>query len=316
MSPGPQAIGVDVGGTKVNALRVSATGEVLARAHHLTPSDDMQATLEGLVRAAREVLSPDVIAVGVGAAGLVEEVTGVLRYAPNIAWRDAPIAAHLHETFGLPVAVDNDCATATLAEWRLGAGRGFRNFLYVGVGTGIGGGLVRDGRIDRGAHGFSAEIGHVIVEPGGPRCGCGNDGCWETVASGSAITRDGQRAVTRHAHSLLAELAGGDPGAVTGELVTQAAHEGDPAAQGILAEVGTRLGEGIAGLVNVLDPEAVVVGGGVAEAGEAFLAPARAAFARCLEGAAHRPTVPILDAALGNDSAAIGAALLAMERLA
>jgi glucokinase len=316
MSPGPQAVGVDVGGTKVNALRVAASGEVLARAHHPTPAEDMESTLEGLVSAVREVLTPEAIAVGAGVAGLVEEATGVLRYAPNIAWRDVPIAEHLREAFGLPVAVDNDCATATLAEWRLGAGRGFRHLLYVGVGTGIGGGLVRDGRIDRGAHGFSAEIGHVIVEPGGPRCGCGNDGCWETVASGSAITRDGRRAVERHAHSLLAELAGGDPEAVTGELVTRAALHGDPTALGILAEVGTRLGEGIAGLVNVLDPEAVVVGGGVGEAGEAFLGPARAAFTRSVEGAAHRPAVPLLDAALGNDGAAIGAALLALERLA
>jgi glucokinase len=316
MSPGPQAVGVDVGGTKVNALRVAASGEVLARAHHPTPAEDMESTLEGLVSAVREVLTPEAIAVGAGVAGLVEEATGVLRYAPNIAWRDVPIAEHLREAFGLPVAVDNDCATATLAEWRLGAGRGFRHLLYVGVGTGIGGGLVRDGRIDRGAHGFSAEIGHVIVEPGGPRCGCGNDGCWETVASGSAITRDGRRAVERHAHSLLAELAGGDPEAVTGELVTRAALHADPTALGILAEVGTRLGEGIAGLVNVLDPEAVVVGGGVGEAGEAFLGPARAAFTRSVEGAAHRPAVPLLDAALGNDGAAIGAALLALERLA
>ncbi|MGZ4132878.1 MAG: ROK family protein [Actinomycetota bacterium] len=316
MSPEPQAIGVDVGGTKVNALRVSPTGEVLARAHHPTPSDDMEATLAELVGAAREVLTPDVIAIGAGVAGLVEEATGVLRYAPNIAWRDVPVAERLREAFGLPVAVDNDCAAATLAEWRLGAGRGYHDLLYVGVGTGIGGGMVRGGLIDRGAHGFSAEIGHVIVEPGGPRCGCGNDGCWETVASGSAIARDGRGAVTRHVHSLLAELAGGDPEAVTGELVTRAAHEGDAAARGILAEVGTRLGEGIAGLVNVLDPEAVVVGGGAAEAGEAFLGPARAAFARCIEAAAHRPAVPLLDAALGNDGAAIGAALLAMERLA
>ncbi|MGE5227362.1 MAG: ROK family protein [Planctomycetaceae bacterium] len=316
MSRAAQAVGVDVGGTKVNALRVATGGEVLARAHHPTPADDMEATLAELVGAVREVLTPDVIAVGAGVAGLVEEATGVLRYAPNIAWRDVPVADRLRDAFGLPVAVDNDCATATLAEWRLGAGRGRRNLLYVGVGTGIGGGIVRDGKIDRGAHGFSAEIGHVIVEPGGPRCGCGNQGCWETVASGSAITRDGRAAVTRHAHSLLAELAGGDPDAVTGELVTRAAQRGDPAARGILAEAGTRLGEGIAGLVNVLDPEAVVVGGGAAEAGEAFLGPARAAFARSVEAAAYRPEVPLLDAALGNDGAAIGAALLAMERLA
>jgi glucokinase len=316
MSAGPQAVGIDVGGTKVNALRIAPDGSVRARAHHETPADDTDAALEALVNAGRAVLTSEVIAVGVGGAGLVDVATGILRYAPNIAWRDVPLADRVREAFGLPFAIDNDCTVAAYGELRLGAARGRRDVLYVGVGTGIGGGLILGGRIYHGAHGFSGEIGHVIVEPDGLECGCGNRGCWETVASGSAITRDGRTAVARHPYSASGELSARDPEAVTGPLVTQAARDGDPAALGILAEVGTRLGEGIAGLVNVLDVELVVIGGGVADAGDLLLAPARAAFRRCLEGAPHRPDVPLVPAALGPDGAAIGAGLLALEALA
>jgi glucokinase len=181
------------------------------------------------------------------------------------------------------------------------------------VGTGIGGGIVAGGKVFRGAHGFAAEIGHIIVEPGGPVCGCGNRGCWEQVASGHAIERAGRDAVVDHPNSNIAALAGGDPAKVTGKLVTQAAREGDPVARGILAVVGTRLGEGIAGLVNVLDPDIVVVGGGAIAAGEMLLATARSAFGEAVEGPEHRPEVPIVAAQLGNDAGAVGAAALALE---
>lgn len=308
-----EAIGVDVGGTKINALRLNPAGEILARSSRATPADDMQATLDVLVRAARDVWSPEVAGIGIGAAGLIDRRSGVLIYAPNLVWRDADIERVVTEAFGLPATVDNDCTTGGYAEWRLGAARGLRDVLYVGLGTGIGGALVVGGRLHRGALGFAGEVGHFIVEPDGHECGCGNRGCWETVASGTAITRQGHEAATRHTHSLIAELAGGEPAAVTGATVTEAARAGDPAARGILAEVGTRLGEGIAGLVNILDPEVVVVGGGPAEAGDLLLDPARAAYARTVEGRALRPSVGIVPAALGPDAAAIGAALLVLD---
>jgi glucokinase len=316
MSEGPQAIGIDAGGTKVLALRVGPDARVFGHATRPTPADDPEETVLTLVGAGHDVLTPDVIAVGLGAAGLVEDDAGTMRYAPNISWRDLSLRDRMRDAFGLPVRVDNDCATAAYGELRAGAARGFRHVLYVGVGTGIGGGLIVDGRVYRGANGFAAEIGHIVVEPDGPACGCGNRGCWETVASGSAITREGRVAATRHTHSAIAEFAGGDPDVVSGSLVTKAAGEGDPTAMGILAEVGTRLGEGIAGLVNVLDPQLVVVGGGAGSAGDLLLDPARAAFRRCVEGVAHRPDVPIVLAALGDRAAAIGAALLALEDLA
>ena len=187
--------------------------------------------------------------------------------------------------------------------------------LLVTVGTGIGGGIVVDGRIMRGAHGFAGEIGHVIVEPNGPRCGCGNLGCWEAVASGTAISRAAVEAVRAHPGSLLHEIAGGDPRRADGPAVTEAARRGDAVAVDILTEVGTRLGQGIAGLVNVLDPELVVVGGGAAAAGDLLLDPARVAFRGALEAPDHRPEVPLVPAALGNDAGAVGAGLLALDSL-
>jgi glucokinase len=317
--PGRLAIGVDVGGTKVEALLVEVGDEahVVDQARVETPALDAQAILVamvGTVTTLRRQGRP-VAAVGVGAAGMVG-VDGMVLFAPNVAWADYPLGRLLGERVDLPVVVDNDANAAAWGEYRFGAGRGATGLLMVTVGTGIGGGIVIDGELFRGANGLAAEIGHVIVDPAGPRCGCGNVGCWEQVASGRALERLGRVAAGRHPDSLMVALAGGDPAAVHGTTVTAAAREGDPAALEVMAEVGRRLGEGIAGLVNVLDPELVVVGGGALEAGDLLLAPAREAFARTLEAAGHRPAVPLLPAALGNAAGAVGAADLALRHIA
>ena len=183
-----RAVGVDVGGTKAAAIQVDAAGAVGQRAIVDTPADDVPALLAAMRAVTTEVLASDVVAIGVGAAGLVETGTGRIRYAPNIAWREVDLREALGG-FGVPVAIDNDCTVAAFGEHAVGAGRGVEDFLYVGVGTGIGGGIVHGGAVMRGAHGFAGEIGHIIVEPGGEVCGCGNRGCWETVASGAALTR-------------------------------------------------------------------------------------------------------------------------------
>jgi len=312
---GDQAIGIDVGGTKINAFRVGRDGTIVERTSVPTPADDAAATLAAMVALARSLITPGVLAIGVGAAGMVDATEGVLRFAPNLAWRDLPIAGRMREALGLPCQVDNDASMAAYGEFRFGAGRGYRHLLLVTVGTGIGGGIVADGRLFRGANGFAAEIGHVIVEPGGPLCGCGNRGCWEQVASGGAIGRVGRETVLEYPHSLLWRLADGDASNVTGKIVTDAALKGDEVSMGIVAEAGRRLGEGIAGLVNVLDPQVVVVGGGVIVAGDLLLEPARASFLEAVEGPEHRPRVPIVPAQLGNDAGAVGAATLALEEL-
>jgi glucokinase len=307
------AIGVDAGGTKTAAVLVERDGAVLAREVLRTPAEDERAIVETVIRAAEAVATPEAVGVGIAAAGMVD-LDGVVLYAPNLAWRDEPLAASVGAALDVPVIAENDVNAAAWGEFRHGAGRGSRQMFMVSVGTGIGGGIVLDGELYRGAHGFASEIGHVVVEPDGPLCGCGNHGCWEQVASGTALTRQGRSAVERHPDSELTKLAGGDPAAVTGTLVTQAARDGDPVSVGIFTDVGHRLGVGIAGLVNVLDPDLVVVGGGVSEAGELLLGPAREAFIGAVEAPDRRPEVPIVQAALGADSAAIGAASLVFER--
>ena len=308
-----QAVGIDIGGTKIAALRISAEGEIRARTLIPTPANDQTAALPALEAACAAVLEDGVVAIGVGLAGLIDVRAGVLLSAPNLTWRNLSVSEGLGARFGLPVTVDNDATAAAWGESRLGASRGYDDSLFVGVGTGIGGGIVAGGRLLRGAHGLAGEIGHIIVDPDGPPCGCGNRGCWEQVASGLAIARAGRRAVADEPGSTIARLAGGDPRRATGELVTDAAREGDAAAVEILTTVARRLGEGIAGLVNVLDPEVVVVGGGVGEAGDLLLGPLREAYVAAVEGADVRPGVPIVPAQLENDAGAIGAALLAIE---
>ena len=307
-------MGLDVGGTKIAAYRVSADGAVLSRAQEPTPGSPEE-ILETMATLAREQVTSDVVAVGVGAAGMVDFAAGVLRYAPNLPWRDLALADRIASATGLPCLVDNDANVAAWAEYRFGAGRGSRDMLLVTVGTGIGGGVVTGGRLFRGAHGFAAEIGHFIVDPRGPLCGCGNRGCWEQVAAGRAIDRLGREAGRDHPDALFVELAGGDPDKVTRPSVTEAAKRGEALAREILAEVGRRLGEGIAGLVNILDPDVVVVGGGAIVAGDLLLDPARAAFLDAVEAPEHRPEVPIRAAALGNEAGAVGAAVLALEDL-
>jgi len=311
-------IGVDAGGTKIEGVVVDCGGggSILARVVAQTPATDAEAAARTIVAVARELVAthPEALAVGVGAAGMVDR-EGIMRYAPNVAWREFPLRERIERGVGLPTLVENDANAAAWGEFRFGAGRGSTHMLLVTVGTGIGGGLVTGGTLYRGAHGFAAEIGHIIVEPGGPRCGCGNLGCWEQVASGRAIGRLGREAAREHPQSLLAELAGGDPERVTGPLVTDAAKQDDPVATHVLAEVGRRLGEGIAGLVNVLDPDLVVVGGGAVEAGDLLLEPARRAFVESVEAPEHRPAVPIVPAAMGNDAGAVGGADLAIREL-
>jgi len=312
---GPLAIGVDVGGTKVAALLVDSEGKVRDRRLVPSPADDVEAVTRTVVALVAELLADHdgVAAVGVGAAGLVSR-EGVVRFAPNVAWREFPLRERVAAGVRVPVAVENDANVAAWGEYRFGAGRGTADLLVVTVGTGIGGGIVIGGELFRGANGLGAEIGHIIVEPHGPLCGCGNHGCWEQVASGRAIERLGKLAALEQRGSVLAEMAGGDPSRLTGPDVTKAARDGDPVAMGILEDVGHRLGQGIAGLVNVLDPDAVVVGGGAADAHDLLLEPARRAFVESVEAPTHRPEVPILAAELGNDAGAIGAADLARLR--
>ena len=306
----PAAVGIDLGGTKIAAIRMDDRGEVLAREEALTP-EDPDAIVDELVRLVQSVAAGEAAAAGIGAAGIVDFRVGILRFSPNLPLRDVPLQALIQERTGLRSVVDNDANAAGWGEYRFGAAKGHDHVLLVTVGTGIGGAVILNGELYRGAYGFAAEIGHFIVEPGGPECGCGNRGCWEQVASGQALERLARVEVERDPQGGIARAAGGE--SPEGQHVSEAARAGDRAAKEIIEEVGRRLGEGIAGLVNVLDPQLVVVGGGVGEEGDQLLEPARRAFRETVEAVDRRPEVPIVMAKLGNEAGAMGAAALALE---
>jgi glucokinase len=310
-------IGVDIGGTKIAAGVVSAEGEVLARVRRQTPATDPQAIEDAVVDAVAELRADHAVeAVGVAAAGFVDAGRSTVVFAPNLAWRDEPLGADLARALGLPVVVENDANAAGWAEFVHGAGRDVQDMVMLTIGTGLGGGVIVGGELLRGPHGFAAELGHVRVVPDGHPCGCGNRGCWEQYASGRALVREARAMVSAagpFAQGLL-DLAGGDAGAVAGPHVTAAARAGDAAAQDLLADLGRWIGEGAAGVVAVLDSSAVVVGGGVAEAGDLLLEPARAAFHRQLPARGYRPEAQLLQAELGNDAGMIGVADLARRR--
>ncbi|MFP5346033.1 MAG: ROK family glucokinase [Actinomycetes bacterium] len=307
-------IGVDVGGTKIAAGVVSPDGELLARVRRETPAQDVDAIVVAITDAVGELRGQHPVAgIGVAAAGYVDAGRSVVLFAPNPAWRDEPLREKLEAAAGLPVLVENDANAAAWGEFRFGTGRDVDDMLMLTVGTGLGGGVVVDGELLTGAFGVAGELGHVRVVPDGIRCGCGNKGCWEQYASGGALVREARelaRSGSLPAARLL-ELAGGDPDAITGPQVTQAAQEGDPSAQELLADLGRWLGEGCASMVAVLDPAMIVIGGGVAAAGELLLSPMRLAFRRHLTARGYRPEAPIVLASLGNTAGMIGVADLA-----
>jgi glucokinase len=308
------AIGLDVGGTKIAGGVVATDGTVTERIPDVpTPPEDGTATLAALRQITDELRGrhPGIEAIGVGAAGLVEWPDGRIRWAPNNAYRALPLRQLLQEATGLPVIVDNDANTAAWAEACLGENARYMALLTVG--TGLGGGLILDGQLYRGTTGIGAEVGHIVVDPlSSHQCGCGNFGCLESVASGSALGRYGREAAAAHPGSQLALMAG-DPLNVTGKTVFAAAQAGDPIAREQFAKAGRWLGVGIASLVTLFEFELIVVGGGVAAAGELLLAPARASFEQFIFAHAHRHLPSIIPARLGPEAGWIGAAILALD---
>lgn len=305
------AIGVDVGGTKVAAGVVDPEGKIVEKVKRLTPAASPADTEHVIVEVVTELRDRyPVDAVGIGAAGFVDETRSTVLFAPNLAWRDEPVKKQVEDRLGCPVLVDNDANAAAWAEAKFGAARDHDHVMLVAVGTGIGAGLMLDGRLYRGRWGVAGEPGHYRVVPDGRLCGCGNRGCWEQYASGSALVTEARDLAMRAPGGAmrLLQLAGGDAAAIGGPQITQAAKEGDPAALRCFSIVGTWLGQGLADLAAILDPGCIVVGGGVSEAGDLLLGPARAAFERALTGAGYRPRVEIAKAALGEDAGIVGAA--------
>jgi glucokinase len=307
-------VGIDVGGTKIAGGVVDERGNILRTARRESPATDTDAievSIEDLVAELRG--DHEIAGVGVGAAGFVDSRRSTVLFAPNLAWRDEPLRSDLEKRIGLPVVIENDANAAAWGEFTYGAGEDVDDSLLVTVGTGVGGGIVLNGELHRGAFGVAAEIGHMRVVPGGRICGCGNRGCWEQYASGNALVREA-RAMIEAGSPVVADLLarlGGDANALTGPFITEAAREGDPTARELLADIGEWLGIGLANLASAFDPGLFVIGGGVSAADEMLIGPAREAFRRQLPGRGYRPEARIVRAVLGSDAGLIGAAELA-----
>ncbi len=313
--PPRRVIGIDAGGTKLLGGVVDEQLVVHHRVRRTWRGDDRGATLDTFVEAVEEVraAAPDVEAVGFGIPSLVNPDTGVSVWSNHLPLDDIPFRDLMSERLGLPVHVDNDANLALLAEHRRGAARGASHALMLALGTGIGGGIVIDGKVYRGATGAAGELGHLVVDLDGAECpgDCPGHGCLEVVASGSAIGLAGEVAGGERPESPIGRrLASGEQ--VSGQYVTELAHSGDESAVAALAAVGRRLGAGLIGLVNVFNPEVIVIGGGAVAAGELLLGPAREEVAEHALPPA-REAVRIVPAHFGDESGMVGAALFALD---
>ncbi|WP_240341771.1 ROK family glucokinase [Arthrobacter sp. Alg241-R88] len=305
------AIGIDIGGTKVAAGVVDAEGRILNEARRSTPGTDPRAVEQVIVELVEELgRGHRIWSVGIGAAGWMDLDGGTVLFSPHLAWRNEPLRKNLQNLLRRPVLLANDADAAAWAEWRFGAGQGEARLVCITLGTGIGGAMVMDGRVERGRFGVAGEFGHQIIMPGGHRCECGNRGCWEQYASGNALGREARilaRANSPVAQDLLAAV-GGNTDTITGAIVTELALAGDAASRELIDEVGEWLGLGLANLAAALDPGLFVIGGGLCSAGDLLVEPARKAFARNLTGRGFRPAAGIQLAALGPNAGLIGAA--------
>ena len=320
MTPAARAVGIDVGGTniKIGAVwsdgRVGSTREIPTHA-----SSGPEAALGRIVVAVREVLGADGMppgemrALGIDSAGIVDGASNLVLDAPNLrSWERFPLAARLGEVFGVPAHLVNDVDAMAYAEWKCGAGRGTRHLLCLTLGTGVGGGLILDGKPYRGSQGAGGEVGHMTLDARGPRCPCGSRGCLERYVGAPYIV---ERTVAKLASDARpSRMRGVPPAELSPRRLDDEARAGDEIAAEVLEETGWWLGAGLAGLVNVLNPERIVIGGGVAGAGDLLLEPARRTLR---ERAMSVPAAGVLvvPAALGNDASLVGAALRALERV-
>jgi len=320
---GSHVIGMDLGGTKILAAVVDEDGRIVAEAKVKTrPEKGPDAVIERMAEAAREAVHrlklgwDGIRGVGVGAPGPVDPDAGVVHHMPNLpGWEEVPLASQLGQSLGVPVFLENDVNLGTLGEHVLGAGRGTKDMVGIFVGTGTGGGLILDGKLHSGYRHAAAEIGHMILLADGPVCGCGKRGCAEALASRTAIERDIWLGVAAGRNSLIPELTGGDPEQLTSGVLAHAMREGDPLVSEVVARAQWYLGLLTASIVNLVDPEMVVFGGGLVEAlGEEFLDPIRVTARQYFIQQTDAGKVGIVTAKLGDRAGVLGAAALARQK--
>lgn len=307
------AIGVDVGGSKIAAGIVQADGTLSDRDEELSPAQQPELIVDAVAALVRRLDPSNALPVGLAVAGYLDRERTLVRFAPNLAWRDFPLRDLVRRASGSRVTLENDADAAAFGEYRHGGGQDTDDLLMVTLGTGVGGGVVQHGRLLRGAHGVGAELGHSRVERDGRRCGCGLRGCLEAYASGTALLSSGRQLLS-DGGAAAAQLAQrcADPQRLTTRDVVAVAAAGDPACAGLVADVGRYLGEALGSLAAVLDPELILVGGGLGTLPE-VLDPVLPTLADHLTGARFRPLPRVQPARLGNDAGIIGAAAIAME---
>jgi len=307
------SIGIDIGGTKIAGCLIDGEDKVLREEKVATPAQDAKALLETIVKMIVSLKGEDEVgSIGVAAAGFIDAEGSSVRYSPNLSWRNEPLKAKIEEQITGEVFIENDANAAGWAEYRFGAGRGSKNMVMVTVGTGVGGAIVSNGKLMRGGFGIGGEIGHMRFVPEGKICGCGQRGCLEQYGSGTALLNMAKELVLSgkpEAKNLLSLCGSAED--LTGAMVYQAILDGDQGALGCLNQLGENLGAAIASIVALLDPEIVVIGGGVSVLGETLLAPIRKAYLEHLPAKGFRPEIKLVAAELVNDAGAIGAADLA-----
>jgi glucokinase len=308
--------GVDLGATKILSVVLDAQHRVVGEDTRLTQaaSGGPEAVIERMVASVKTAAAGRKLrGAGISAAGPADLVRGIVTTPPNLpGWHDVPLARLVSEALGLPAVLENDANAAAVAEHRLGAGRGARHIVLITVGTGIGGGLILDGRLYRGASGGAGEIGHMQLEPEGRVCGCGRRGCLEALASGRALAADAAAIVAAEPDGLVARIAKDERVSPDARVLALAAQRGDASAADAIDRAGRYLGAGLANLIDVFNPELIVIGGSLRKLGERYLGPAREVAKRDAF-AQHFADVRIVEAELGDEAPAIGAALLVDE---
>ena len=314
-------LAVDLGGTKIIAAAVLPEGKIVSRNYRLTLADEgTEAVIDRLlsalngVTAKAKLKTSELTGIGIAAAGILDTEKGIIATSPNLPeWRDVPLRDILADRLGVAAYLINDASAAALGEHRFGAGRGVDNLVYLTVSTGIGGGIIIGGELYSGANGCAGEIGHMTIEANGPQCNCGNLGCLEALASGTAVAREAVRRLNQGETSSIAQLAEGRLESITAETVALAARQGDHLACTVVANAGNYLGIGLANLVNIFNPELIVIGGGLSKMGDMLLEPARKVVKeRALQLPAR--TVRIVRARLGSNAGIAGAAAYAFEQ--
>jgi glucokinase len=314
-------IGVDLGGTKIATAAADFDGSLLSKVIKPTcPERGEDAVIETIVDSVKEAASSagaskgDIKSIGIGSPGPIDPKAGTVIFAPNLMWHNVPIVHMLEGILDLPVCLENDANVAGLGEYRFGAGKGSKNMIYITVSTGVGGGLILDGEIYAGSFGMAGEVGHTTIVNDGPLCGCGNQGCLEALAAGPAIARKAQACILHGEETIMTEMVAGRVEEITSKTVGEAALAGDLLAKEIVDKTGEYLGIGVANLINVINPDTVVIGGGVSNMGELLFAPVRRTVEKRAIKAAFEK-VKIVKAGLGTDAGLVGAVCLALGQV-